>query len=106
MPNFSFGSFWNHNLPLFSSLPVGGKQLQIAAVNSPPHEDALQSDNSFDSSNAPYLGIDQGELCPNPNSYDDLGSPCFSVHTRSTGDPNLSMGVDHNSREVLGEFCT
>ena len=81
MLNFSFGSFWNRNLLLFSSLPIRGNHLQIAVVNSSPPQEAMQSANSFDSSDAPNLGLNQGKFCPNPNSCYDLGSPCFSVHT-------------------------
>ena len=75
-------------------------------MNSSPPQEAMQFASSFDSSDAPNLGLDQGEFYPNPNSCNNLGSPCFSIHTRSTKDPKLIMGEDNNSKKVLGEFCT
>ncbi|XVF50437.1 hypothetical protein PTKIN_Ptkin04bG0100100 [Pterospermum kingtungense] len=44
---------------------------------------------------------DQNKLCPELNDSDGLGSPCFSVHLRSSEDFNLLCGAEENDNEVL-----
>ncbi|XVF61205.1 hypothetical protein PTKIN_Ptkin08bG0111400 [Pterospermum kingtungense] len=43
----------------------------------------------------------QNKLCPELNDSDGLGSPCFSVHLRSSEDFNLLCGAEENDNEVL-----
>ena len=47
--------------------------------------------------------INQGEYCTYSYKCNDLDNPCFSVHTKSTYNFNMTCGVDHNIKE--GSNC-
>ncbi|XVF50638.1 hypothetical protein PTKIN_Ptkin04bG0118100 [Pterospermum kingtungense] len=68
-----------------------------------PIESKSKNDNiSNSTSKEDHATIsDQNKLCPELNDSDGLGSPCFSVHPRSSEGFNLLCGAEENDNEVL-----
>ena len=86
--------------PYFSNQYLGEKLLINAKDKSFSLRDgkiALSSSNPLESANA---NLDQGLYCHESDTCANLGSPCFSVHTRSSEDLNMAIRDDLVDKEV------